>query len=77
MSEEKSICSIPFGRKRSDWRLWSRKFLAVAEKRGYKKILTGDLVISSSSLDEVKQKGANAYNDLLLVMNKNVSFGLV
>ena len=77
MSEEKSIRIISFTGKRNDWRVWSRKFLAVAEKRGYKKVLTGTLTISSDSTDEEKQLGVNAYNDLLLAMTEGISFGLV
>ena len=77
MSEEKAIRIISFSGKRADWRVWSRKFLAVAEKRGYKKILTGALELSSTSSAEEKQLGVNAYNDLLLAMNESISFGLV
>ena len=77
MSEEKSIRIIPFSGKRNDWRVWSRKFLAVAEKRGYKKVLTKSLELTSNSTDEEKQLGVNAYNDLLLAMNESISFGLV
>ena len=77
MSEEKAIRIIAFSGKRSDWRVWSRKFLAVAEKRGYKKILTGTLVLLSTSSDDDKQLGVNAYNNLLLAINESISFGLV
>ena len=77
MSEEKSIRVISFSGKRSDWRVWSRKFLAVAEKRGYKKLLTGALELTSTSGTDDRQLGVNAYNDLLLAMNENISFGLV
>ena len=77
MSEEKSIRIISFSGKRSDWRVWSRKFLAVAEKRGYKKVLTGALELTSTSSAEDQQLGVNAYNDLLLAMTETISFGLV
>ena len=77
MSEEKSIRVISFSGKRSDWRVWSRKFLAVAEKRGYKKLLTGALELTSTSGTDDLQLGVNAYNYLLLAMNENISFGLV
>ena len=77
MSEEKSIRIISFSGKRGDWRVWSWKFLAVAEKRGYKKVLTGTLVLTSTSSAEEKQLGVNAYNDLLLAMTETISFGLV
>ena len=77
MSEEKLIWIISFSGKRGDWRVWSRKFLAVAEKRGYKKVLTGVLLLTSTSSTENKQLGVNAYNDLLLAMTETISFGLV
>ena len=77
MSEEKAIRIISFSGKRNDWRVWSRKFLAVVEKRGYKKILTGAVKITSSSTDDEKKFGVNAYNNLLLAMTEGLSFGLV
>ena len=72
-----SIRIISFSGKRDDWRVWSRKFLAVAEKRGYKKVLTGALLLTSTSSTEDKQLGINAYNNLLLAMTETISFGLV
>ena len=77
MSEEKSIRIIAFSGKQNDWRVWSQKFLAVAEKRGYRKVLTGALTLTSTSSAEEKQLGINAYNDLLIAMTENISFGLV
>ena len=77
MSEEKSVRIILFSGKRNDWRVWLRKFLAVAEKCGYKKILTGALTIPSNSTGKQKQLGVNAFNDLLLAMTEGISFGLV
>ena len=77
MSEEKAIRIISFSGKSNDWRVWSRKFFAVAEKRGYKKILAGAVKIISSSTDDEKKLGVNAYNNLLLAMTEGLSFGLV
>ena len=77
MSKEKAIRIISFSGKRTDWRVWSRKILAVAEKRGYKKILTGALQLSTTTSAKEKQLGISAYNDLLLSMNENISLGLV
>ena len=54
MSEEKSIRIIAFSGKQNDWRVWSQKFLAVAEKRGYRKVLTGALTLTSTSSAEEK-----------------------
>ena len=36
---EKSVRIIPFSEKKSDWRIWSRHFLATAAKKKYKNIL--------------------------------------
>ena len=49
----------------------------VAEKRGHKKVLTNVLVLTSTSTADEKQLGVNAYNDLLLAINENISFGLM
>ena len=76
MSDEKAIRIISFSRKRKYWRVWLRKFLTVAEKRGYKMVSTGALTITSSSTDDKKHLGANIYNDLLLSMTEGISFGL-
>ena len=77
MSEEKTIRIIIFSGKKSDWRQWSRKFLAVAHRRGIRGYLDGTETISSSSSDDEKKLNMSAYNDLLLSMKDDVSFGLV
>ena len=40
-TDERSIRVLPFSGKSSDWKIWSRKFLARANRRGYKNILLG------------------------------------
>ena len=56
MSEEKAIRIITFSGKKSDWRQWSRKFLAVAHRRGFRAYLDGAETISSSSSDDEKKR---------------------
>ena len=77
MSDEKAIRIIAFSGKKNDWRQWSRKFMAVANKRGYKEYFDGTNRISSTSTDEEKGKNIAAYNDMLLDMSDDISFGLV
>ena len=77
MSDEKAIRIIAFSGKKNDWRQWSRKFMAVANKRGYKEYVEGNKRISSSSSEEERGKNTAAYNDMLLAMTDDVSFGLV
>jgi hypothetical protein len=48
-SEEKSIRVIEFSGKRSDWKIWSRKFLARANRKGYKALLEGKEAIPKVS----------------------------
>ena len=77
MSDEKAIRIIAFSGKRADWRQWSRKFMAVANRRGYKDYVEGKKKISSSSTEEERGKNTAAYNDMLLAMSDDVSFRLV
>ena len=44
-SDEKSIRVIEFSGKPSDWKIWSRKFLARANRKGYKALLEGKIAI--------------------------------
>ena len=77
MSEEKAIRIIPFSGKKNDWRQWSRKFLAIAHRRGFKEYLDGTKTITSTSSADEIQKNTQAYNEMLLAMSDDVSFGLV
>ena len=47
--EHKSIKVIEFSGKEKDWKIWSRKFLAQASRKGYKKLLSGAEAIPSES----------------------------
>ena len=39
--EEKSIRALTFSGKDEDWDMWSKKFLAMAQRKKYKNVLTG------------------------------------
>ena len=77
MSVEKSIRIVTFSGKRNDWRQWSKKFLAVAERKEYRLILEKDSDMIEKTAEEKKKMNSLAYNDLLLSMTDDVSFGLV
>ena len=47
--EQKSIKVIEFTGKDKDWKIWSRKFLAQANRKGYKKLLSGATAIPTES----------------------------
>ena len=51
--------------------------MAVAEKREYQAILEKDPEQLSIKRDEQKKQNSMAYNDMMIAMNKDVSFGLV
>ena len=74
---EKAIRVITFSGKKDDWRQWSKKFWAVAEKREYRAILEKDPKELSIGRDKQKKQNSMAYNDLMLAMTADVSFGLV
>ena len=74
---EKAIRIVTVTGKRNDWRQWSKKFLAVAERREYRVILEMDSEKLTMTKDEQKKMNSLAYNDLLLAMTDDVIFGLV
>ena len=68
-----TIRVLPFSGKESKWRMWSRKFIATAMARGYKEVLEPrDPTIAAQETDNDK-----AYNDLMLSINDEVTFGIV
>ena len=90
MSESlKAIRIIQFDDKKSSFRRWSKKFLAVANRRGYKKILLGTEQVPNSTdvLDEsdplqkelllAREANELAYNDLILACDGDVAFSIV
>ena len=77
MSDKKAIRIIAFSGKRNDWRQRSRKFMAVANRRGHKDYVEGKKKISLLSSEEERGKNTAAYNNMLLAMPDNVRFGLI
>ena len=53
--------------------MWSRKFIATAMARGYKTVLEPD----DPNEDPSKDDNDKAYNDLILSINDEVTFGIV
>jgi len=68
-----SIRVLPFSGKESEWRMWSRKFLATASARGYKEVLEP----RNPNIDASTDDNDKAYNDLILLVNDEVTFGIV
>ena len=89
ITNEKSIRTIQFSGKTKDWKMWSKKFLALSGKREYKAILSGttkppsDSEILDLSTDAGKTKLAarkandNAYHDLVLANQTKIAFNIV
>ena len=83
--EEVNLKYLQFDGKKENWSMWSKKFLAKAKKKGYKKITLGDETIpadsetldKSKSVDKIQlmiQKLNNkAYEDLTLAMNNRIA----
>ena len=89
MSENiKAIRIIPFDDKKSSFRRWSKKFLAVEKRRGYKQVLIGAVPVPKASdildgtdsaekeLLEAREANELAYNDLILACDGDVAFGI-
>ena len=73
---KKAIRIVTFTGKRDNWRQWSKKFLAVAERRESRMILETNKEELEVTGDDRKKKNSAAYNDLLLAMTDDVSFGI-
>ena len=76
MSSERAIRVIRFSGSKKDWRKWSRKFLAMSVKRGYKDVLLGK-TREEGMTDDEKNLNGHAYNDIMLSMDEDVSFSIV
>ena len=86
MSDIKSIKVLLFTEK-SDWNIWSKKFLASAHIKGYKDILVKPKGEPMEVEEDDKAKEArlqiremhndNAYNDLIMSFDDAVNFALV
>jgi Reverse transcriptase (RNA-dependent DNA polymerase)/gag-polypeptide of LTR copia-type len=83
---ESTIRVIPFSGERKDFRMWSGKFLAQAEKMRYREALDGDLRVPEAdeelSEEDTEKKKAremnkNAYASLILACTSPTTFSLV
>ena len=86
-----SIKVIPFTGKKIDWSVWSEKFLARANRRGYKELLIGNMQNpgddekpDDSEPETVKEEYKKkrdlnqlAYEDLILCIDGNTETGRV
>ena len=82
--EEKSIRILTFSGKDEDWDMWSKKFLAMAQRKKYKSVLTGktaipreDAVLTDDNEKKAREANEKAYSDLILSCTDEVSFGLI
>ena len=67
--EQSTIRIIPFSGKDQDWNRWSKTFLAFSASKGYK----DELIKESTDANKCQQ----AYNDLLLSCQDDITFGIV
>ena len=87
--DKKPIRVIVFSGKQQDWTVWEEKFLARANKKGYKKLLVGSEVApeDGETLDENTEDGKSkkhlreaneaAYEDLILSIDGSQPSGRV
>ena len=80
---------VPFEGKKDEWRKWSRKFLAHARYKGFKKLLegketypdpddNGDFTEEEEKvLERLEKLNHKAYNALIHLINDDVSFNAV
>jgi hypothetical protein len=86
-TEEKSIRTVPFSGKKTDYTIWASRFLAYAQIKGCKKVLTGDTAIPAitevldptTDKEKLTARKANdtAYSMLTMAVTDPVSFGAV
>ena len=87
--EDKAIRVISFDGKHEDWPVWEEKFLAKAQRRGFKDVYLGRVTIpkDSDSIDvstaegkaklELKKLNVVAYEELVLSIDASVPSGKV
>jgi hypothetical protein len=68
-----AIQVIPFSGKESEWRMWSRKFLAASIAKGYREAIDP----TDPSVDADQDENQKAYSNLILSMNDKITFGIV
>ena len=86
---EKTIRIVSFSGKQKDWRMWSAQFMARAYVKEYAGILDGTVKPPSDDFEinigtdigklqmKARKANQNAYNELILSMTEEISFGLV
>ena len=69
----KTIRVLPFSGKEEDWNRKSKTFLSTATSRGYWEVLkpTNEKVLADAD------KNINAYRDLMLACQDDVTFGII
>ena len=69
----RTIRVLPFSGKEEDWNRWSKTFLSTATSRGYQEVLKP---INEKLLSD-QDKNINAYSDLMLAYQDDVTFGII
>ena len=68
-----TIRVLPFSGKEEDWNRWSKTFLSMATSRGYREVLTP----TNENVLADADKNINAYSDLMLACQDDVTFGII
>lgn len=88
-NSETTVKVISFSGEKSDWRMWSKRFTALATAKGYKDVLLGLETVPSESttintstdnekqLQRAKKANEKAYADLLLACTDPSSFRVI
>ena len=69
----KTIRIIPFSGKEEDWNRWSKTFMATATAKGYREVLKP----TDENQDAEEVLNIQAYNDLILSCQEDISFGII
>ena len=87
VKEEKSIRTIPFNGKKTDYIIWRARFLSYAQIKGCKQIILGTTSVPAANVTLVKgiddaeilvrHLNAIAYSMLNMAVSDSVSFGAV
>ena len=64
---------VPFSGKKEDWNRWSKTFLAASTVRGYREVIKP----TNEDVPADSKKNIQAYNDLMMSCENEVSFGVV
>ena len=73
MSELRYTRIIPFSGKTEDWNRWSKTFLATATAKGYREVLKP----SDTNKKADSSLNIQAYNDLILSCQEDITFGII